>query len=435
MISDVVSALNRRAAGPSPYRAYRPVRLNRLRILPMHRVMTTNTEPRGTERRRWFAVGRSSLPDPASAGATAAGQALEGADAKLLVVFCSESYDLRSLLDAVNRRSGQVPLIGCSSAGEIATGGPGDAGVVAVAFGGPGFEVRTGVAERASTRLRAAGAEVAACFEELGDRPNSVLLLLTDGLAGDQQEIVRGAYGVLGAGIPLVGGCAGDDLKLRGTYQLHNGQVLQDAVVGAALCSDAPLGIGVQHGWRKVGEPMLITESRNNRVYRIEDRPALDVYLERLDPPAEVGTDPAAFTQFALTHPLGLSRRGGEEQVRFVGEADFEDRSLGCIAEVPQGGRAWLMEGDERSVLQATDAACATALAGVDGAAPLGFLAFDCITRRGVLGDEGIRREVDRVADHADGAPVAGFYTYGEIARTHGSSGFHNQTLVVLAVT
>ena len=33
------------------------------------------------------------------------------------------------------------------------------------------------------------------------------------------------------------------------------------------------------------------------------------------------------------------------------------------------------------------------------------------------------------------GATAAGFSTYGEIARTHGSSGFHNQTLVVLAVT
>jgi hypothetical protein len=29
---------------------------------------------------------------------------------------------------------------------------------------------------------------------------------------------------------------------------------------------------------------------------------------------------------------------------------------------------------------------------------------------------------------------VAGFYSYGEIARTQGVSGFHNQTLVVLAV-
>jgi hypothetical protein len=64
----------------------------------------------------------------------------------------------------------------------------------------------------------------------------------------------------------------------------------------------------------------------------------------------------------------------------------------------------------------------------------LRLLAFDCIARRGVLGDEGISREVQRIADAAPGTPVAGFNTYGEIARTRGVGGFHNQTLVVLAV-
>jgi len=120
--------------------------------------------------------------------------------------------------------------------------------------------------------------------------------------------------------------------------------------------------------------------------------------------------------------------------VRFVAEANFEDRSLGCIAEVPQGGLAWMMEGDDDSVLAATDVACNDALAALGGCPPLGLVAFDCIARRGVLGDEGIAREVDRIAAHAAGAPVAGFYTYGEIARTRGMSGFHNQTLVVLAL-
>ncbi len=52
----------------------------------------------------------------------------------------------------------------------------------------------------------------------------------------------------------------------------------------------------------------------------------------------------------------------------------------------------------------------------------------------GVLGDAGINREIDRIATFADGAPVSGFYTYGEIARTTGWQGFHNQTLVVLAL-
>jgi hypothetical protein len=190
----------------------------------------------------------------------------------------------------------------------------------------------------------------------------------------------------------------------------------------------------VRHGWRRVGEPVLVTESRGNQVYALNDRPALDVYLERLEAPAAVRDDPAAFTRFALTHPLGLGRRSAEDHVRFVGEADFERRSLGCIAEVPQGAIAWFMEGDAESVLHATTAACGDALAPLDGGAPLGLLAFDCIARRGVLGDTGIAREIEGIRHAAPGVPVAGFYTYGEIARTRGISGFHNQTLVVLAL-
>lgn len=180
---------------------------------------------------------------------------------------------------------------------------------------------------------------------------------------------------------------------------------------------------------------MLVTMSSNNRVFALDDRPALDVYLEHLDAPADARSDPEAFTRFALTHPLGLSRRSGEEHVRFIGEADFEDRSLGCIAEVPQGGLVWIMEGDEESVLQATDRACSDALSTLGDRPPLGMLAFDCIARRGVLGEYGIKTEIDRVSQLGAGAPVAGFYTYGEIARVHGLSGFHNQTLVVLAVS
>jgi hypothetical protein len=385
---------------------------------------------------RWFAVGHSTALDAQLAGHEAAQRALEQQqDAKLVVVFSSDTYDFDTLLGAINEESGGAPLIGCSTAGEIATTGASDASVVVVALGGDGFSVSTSAATDASQDLRGAGASVAACTWEVEDRPHRILMLLTDGLAGDQQEIVRGVHGVVGAGVPLVGGCAGDGLKMRATYQFHGGEVLTNAVVGAAIASDAPLGIGVRHGWRRVGAPMLVTKSAKNRVYTIDDKPALDVYLERLDPPAEARDDAAAFTQFALTHPLGLSRRSGEEHVRFIGETNFEDRSLGCIAEVPQGGMVWLMEGDDASVLRATESACADALEPLQGRAPLGLFAFDCIARRGVLGDEGIQQEVDRVATSAEGAPVAGFYTYGEIARTHGVSGFHNQTLVVLAVS
>jgi hypothetical protein len=93
------------------------------------------------------------------------------------------------------------------------------------------------------------------------------------------------------------------------------------------------------------------------------------------------------------------------------------------------------MEGGAESVLDATDRACGDALARLDGRPPIGVLAFDCIAQRGVLGDDGIVREFDRIGSLVGGAPVAGFCTYGEIARTRGLSGFHNQTLVVLALS
>jgi hypothetical protein len=382
---------------------------------------------------RWLAVGQSADADARRAGRDAAIAALHGPEPKLLIAFSSETYDLAELLEGIREVAGDTPLVGCSTAGEISATGPGDAGVVVTALGGGGFDVATASADAAGGRLREAGAEVAACIDRVADKPHRVLLLLTDGLVGDQAEIVRGAYRVVGAEIPLVGGCAGDDLRMAGTAQFHDGKVLRHAVVAAAIASDAPLGIGVRHGWRRVGSPMLVTRSEGNRVHLLDDAPALDVYLHRLGAPRAAWEDPQAFTLFAMTHPLGLSRRSGEE-VRFVAGADFADRSIQCIAQVPQGGLTWFMEGDDASVLEATDGACSDALAALDGRPPLGFVAFDCIARRGVLGEGGIESEVQRIASFAGGAPVAGFYTYGEIARTHGISGFHNQTLVVLAV-
>jgi hypothetical protein len=384
---------------------------------------------------RWLGVGSSSLGNAREAGEDAANQALDDRAPALVIVFSTDTYDLEELLAGINARSSGAPLIGCSTSGEIATAGPSDASVVVVALGGAGFSAATAAAENVSTRLREAGAEVASCFGAVDPLPHAALLLLTDGLAGNQQEIVRGAYGVLGAAVPLVGGCAGDGLKMKATYQFHDNRVLTNAVVGAALASEAPLGIGVRHGWRKVGEPMVVTKSGANRVLLLDDEPALDVYLDRLDAPPDVREGAASFTRFALTHPLGMDRRVGEEQIRAVSEADFEERSLVTVAEVPHGGITWLMEGDEQSVLDASDAACADALAQLGGRPPLGMIAFDCVARHGVLGVDGVGREVARIAVHAAGAPVAGFYTYGEIARTRGISGVHNQTLVILAVS
>ena len=385
-----------------------------------------------TSDQRWIGVGRSSATEPKH---EAVREATAGRQPSVVIVFASSELDLAAVISEVRAAVvADVPVVGCTTAGEMATAGPSVGGVVVVALGGPDFSVVTAFAENVDAGLREAGAKVAATVSRLEPRPYRILLLLTDGLAGDQQEIVRGAYSMVGAQVPLVGGCAGDDLHMKSTSVFYNDRVLTNAIVGVAIGSTAPFGIGVRHGWRRVGEAILVTGSEGTTVHTLEDEPALDVYLRRLGAPAEATANAEAFARFAMTHPLGVSRRSGEE-VRFIAGADFEARSLQCIAHVPQGGLAWIMEGDDESVLAATDAACAEALGQLDGHEVKGVLAFDCLARRGVLGDVGIEREVERISRAVLGAPVAGFYSYGEIARTKGTGGFHNQTLVVLAVS
>ena len=297
--------------------------------------------------RRWFGVGTSNKRDSAVAGRDAAKAALAGADPRLLVVFASVAHDLQALVDAIGDASGDVPLVGCSTAGEIAGTGASDAGVVVVALGGPGFRACTAIADVVDGDLRRAAADAVRAAPPSADHGERVVLLLSDGLAGDQQEVIRGAYEVAGAAIPLVGGCAGDDLAMATTHQLHGRDVRTGSVVAVGLASDGPIGIGVRHGWRRVGEPMLVTGADGNRVTSLDGRPALDQYLDRLGAPADITDDPEAFTRFTSTHPLGVARRSGEE-ARFVAGADLADRSLACIAEVPEGGLTWLMQGDAR---------------------------------------------------------------------------------------
>ncbi len=282
-----------------------------------------------------------------------------------------------------------------------------------------------GAAGRAATRLGDLGAECAG---------NRVVVLLSDGRAGDQAEVIRGVHEVVGSGVPLAGGCAGDAVRSEGTFQMHGDEVHTDSVVAAAICSSGPIGLGWSHGWESVGEPVLITDSDGNRIREIDDDPALDRYLDHLGAPAEVREDAEAFSEWARLHPLGLGRRrSGQQPARCVNAADFDERALICTAEVPQGGLAWFMRGDVGSVLDSTRKACGQALIDFDGAAPLGVLAFNCIGRRGILGEDGIRREAELIGEFSE-APFAGFYTLGEIARTRGVNAVHSQTLVALAL-
>ncbi|MGA3057392.1 MAG: FIST N-terminal domain-containing protein [Candidatus Limnocylindrales bacterium] len=381
---------------------------------------------------RWCGVGCSDELDSRGAGAEAAAGAMAGDSARLVMVLTSDAYEPESLLAGIRSVTGDVPLIGCSTAGEITPAGPADATVAVLVLGGPGFTVAT--AESSVLRgCREAGEEVAGSLGQL-DAPHKVLMLLPDGAAINHQDIVRGAHSQAGPAIPVVGGFSAEGaLRLRRPFQLKDGGVRQHTVVAAAIGSTGPFGIGVRHGWRPVGEPMTVSWDATGRISRLDDEPALDAYLNRLMAPEDAYWDPYSFDLLKQTQMLGLIRSEGEEGIRGVGEANFEDRTIGVQAiDHAEGGLVRVMQADPASLLDAAGVACSDALEAI-GRPALGLVAFDCSSRKYVLGQYR-GAEVDRIVAHAAGAPVAGFYSYGEIATMHGPSGYHHGTLIVLAL-
>jgi len=404
-----------------------------------HMTVTANetkaAQGAGPVSNRWFGVGGSADVDPRAAGANAAREALAGRTAALVIVFCAADIDFQAMLDGVRSEAGAVPLMGCSGLAAIAPAGPAEPAVVVSVLGGDGFEIRISEAPNVSAGQRVAGEHVAEIVEELTS-DHKLLLLLADGLAGEQHELVRGAYSVIGATVGLAGGCAADYFAYEKTYQFigdANGiRVLSDAVVAAAIGSNAPISVGVAHGWHKVGEPMVATRSAGGSVYTLDGEPALDVFAERMGSTRAMVADAKAFQLFALRHPLGMSRRSGED-IRVIHGGDLGDGSITCLADVPQGALLWIMETDRPGLVSSVDDAFAEAVNGLGGVAPLGFLAFDCGVRHLILEPDGVREEALRFAAGAGGVPFAGFYTMGEIARTRGARGMHHLTLVMVA--
>jgi hypothetical protein len=373
---------------------------------------------------RWFGAGHSTAADSAKAGGEAAAAAIAGRGAAAVFVFCSGGHDLTALLSAVRAEAGPgAVVVGGTGFGEISQFGATQHGVAVAAFGGDGFTVRAGAASIAELGARAAGAEVAGLVAGV-DRPHTALLLLGDGTAIGPHEIIRGAYSVVGATVPLVGGLTADH------RQLHGDEVLANSVVGVAIGSDRPIGIGIAHGWRRTEPPMIVTRSDGGRIYEIDGEPALDVLMRRCD---VRGTAADLFEGGLRLRPLGLSRRSGED-IRSLHAGDDQDRSVFGTAEIPQGALFWLMESDHDSMVAGGGTAIDEALAALGGAEPLGVLAFDCGGRKLYLGEDGTREEVDAMRGALGGAPFAGFYTMGEIARVRGASGMHQLTLVTLAL-
>lgn len=388
-------------------------------------------------------VGISKRQDTVAAGREACKEALDkaGGEANLIIVFSSVAHNQEDVVKGVRAVSKNIPLVGCSDAGEITTQGPDSGKIAVMALNTDKIEYSLGVGRGADKDSFQAGKQAAEAVDASSKTPASLFVMLMEGLAENGAAAVRGVQSVLGKNFPIMGGSAGDDFKFEKTYQYMDDKVLSGSVIGVGLSGEFSFGVGVRHGWEPIGLPMKVTKSEGAKLIEVDGRPALSIYEDYFGKKAEeLIKEPIA--KMAYTYPLGMSVEGSSELLIVDVVIANEKGEITCAAEIPQGSEIRLMLGDVEKAIQAAREAAENAKEQLKGAQPKAVIIFDCMARCKLLG-QGIRtkQEIDAVQEVLGReVPVIGFYTYGEQAPIGGALGpechsrFHNETMTLVVL-
>ncbi|MEQ9501682.1 MAG: FIST N-terminal domain-containing protein [Deltaproteobacteria bacterium] len=347
----------------------------------------------------------------------------------LVLAFCApEVADQAAPLQQLARQYPNSVVVGCSGSGEIHGTEVRDLSIAAT------------VTSFAHTKLRTHSASVARSEESyavarrlgsaLKDDDLRAVLVLSEGLAVNGSELVRGFNEVLPDDVIVTGGLAGDGARFERTWVFCGGEVRQNTVVVVGFYGDhIQVGHGSKGGWDKFGPERRITKAVGNVLHEIDGKPALELYKAYLGPKA------AELPASGLLFPLSLREDATSDKflVRTLLGVDESNQTLTFAGDVPEGYLVQLMKADfDRLVVGAGDAAKHTRelLEGdVDQALAV---AISCVGRRLVLGAR-TDEEVEAVLDVLpEGTQLCGFYSYGELSPFgRGSCDLHNQTMTL----
>lgn len=318
-------------------------------------------------------------------------------------------------------------FLGCSTAGEIFGTQVTDESLVATAIH---FEHTT--VRGAQVHMK----NVANSYEAGVRLANSIetkelvhVFVLSDGQVVNGSELVKGLTDQLPSHITVTGGLSGDGERFRETLVLWN-DIPKPEVVAILGFYGSRLKVGYASlgGWDPFGPERLVTKSRENILYELDGKSALELYKKYL------GDHAAGLPATALLFPLSLRTKSHNTGVvRTILAIDETKRSMTFAGDVPEGSYVRFMKANfDRLIDGAAGAAKTTYNAIGNQAADLAIL-ISCVGRKMVL-KQRVEEEVEGVRDVLGSkAALTGFYSYGEISpfTPNAKCELHNQTMTI----
>ena len=322
--------------------------------------------------------------------------------------FCSRTFDLDVLARELRERFKDVPLIGCTTAGEITPEGYLDETITGAALPANDFHVATVLirdldrfsvsdAPRLCARLAGQlGRDLGAITPQ-----NTFGFLLIDGLSMREEIVVSSIYNSLGQ-IPIFGGSAGDGLKFERTRIYAEGAFHGNAAVFALIHATRPFTVFKSQHFVATARKMVVTGADVARrvVTEINGAPAAEEYAGLVGVPV-TELSPVIFA----THPV-VVRIGGADYVRSI-QSVRPDGSMTFYCAIDEG--LVLSLADSIDLVDSLGALFRQVHDAVG--APELVIGCDCILRKLEMERCGLTPRVNRLFTENN---VIGFGTYGE---------------------
>lgn len=364
--------------------------------------------------------------------ATQALEALNGQLPSVFILFASSAYNYEVLLQSINRNCTPEILIGCSSAGEFTSANFETDSASAVVIYSTDMVFSAGLGIGIKNSRNQVVQELLSPLKGLNkfEYPFQSGLILADALSGHTDEIIDMLTEKTGT-YQFFGGGAGDNANFQKTHVFYGEEAFTDAAVILEILSKKPLGIGVRHGWKPVGEKMRVTASEGMRIISLNGAPAAEVFREYADATGQL-LDFSNPIPFFLHNILGIeTEQGFKLRVPLASQIDG---SIACASDIPNGSIISFMAIEPEAAKNAAEQATTMAIENLKGSKPSVALFFDCVATRLRMGNQ-FKNELEQVKRTLGDISYAGCNTYGQIARVNGQfSGFHNCTAVVCVI-
>lgn len=230
----------------------------------------------------------------------------------------------------------------------------------------------------------------------------------------------------------ITGGLCGDDDKFESTLSSYNENPKKGEIVAIGFYGDSlEVSFATSGGWKPFGPERIVTKSKDNVLFELDGKPALDLYKTYL------GSKANELPGAALLYPLNVKSVNDDKSiVRTILNIDEKENSMILAGDIKEGSTVQLMMTGIDNLVNAAETGAKNALSSRKNNPELAIL-ISCIGRKLVL-NQRVEEEVEEIIEViGKDAAVCGFYSYGEIAPFNKEQHcqLHNQTMTVTLIS